>query len=476
MKRILLLLPLILLVPLVLFLYRQIPNDKAPNNISKEAFAPQDQNSPKSPLGSGQILPPAQPLKIQQIAPVKYAIRSLKQDVMEIGTERHSPPKPYLKLNKWEGEVNLKVSIPFNTSETPEEIDGKLRYKGEGVKVDFYPKAPQEITEKDSKGNEQKYTINEEGGVEFDTILEEKPVSNRIIFPIETQNLDFFYQPPLDEENTDPNLTCIPTECKDKDGNIVNFRPENVVGSYAVYHESKQGDYSKMGGKNYMAGKAFHIYRPKVNDSAGNEIWGELNIDEQAGTLTITVDQAWLDNAVYPVIIDPTFGYTTKGATQFADTGDVIRGYIASSTEAGTVTSISVYIKYYNGGATKSALYKDSDKSLQGYTEEWTTTSGWDNWKAFNIISGGSLSAIDYHIVYWKNSTWDYFYYDSATGKYRAQAVNYGTWPDPWNPITSNLAFSIYATYTASATPTPTPTPLPQMDFNGLNMQGVNIN
>lgn len=388
MKPILPIILFFILLSAAVFLLRSKPDSQTPAtlqlNQSNTTAGTSSQTSDVSPSTSdvdfaaiqGPQKPP--PLKIQQIAPVKYAIRSLKQDVIEIGTERHSPPKPYLKLNKWEGEATLKVSIPYNTSETPEEIDGKLRCTGDGVKVDFYPKAPQEITEKDSKGNEHKYTINEEGGVEFDTILDTKPADNKIVFPIETQGLKFYYQPPLTQKEIDEGA----------------FRPENVVGSYAVYHESKQGDYSKMGGKNYMAGKAFHIYRyrPKIIDASGKEIWGELNIEEQAGTLTITIPQDWLDNAVYPVTIDPNFGYETKGGTELG-IGAGIRAFLATGA-AGTVNSVTAYYKQFSIDTPKikHALYTRTGTYTGSYltnsgTEEWTLTASWNNWKTLNIAS-----------------------------------------------------------------------------------------
>lgn len=90
-------------------------------------------------------------------------------------------------------------------------------------------------------------------GYELEVVFYDKPESNKIDFNIETNNLNFFYQPELTEKEIE----------------YGHIRPENVVGSYAVYHKDKTGDYSRIGGKNYRTGKAFHIYRPWVKDNNG---------------------------------------------------------------------------------------------------------------------------------------------------------------------------------------------------------------
>jgi len=215
-------------------------------------------------------------LRIKQVDDNKYVFKSLSNDVIEIGSERHSPPMPYLKINKWDGEVSMKVNVPYVREDYPTETkDNKLVWSDDDYDVKFYPKEPEEIKLLGPDGKDRTFTINDGGGVEVDLVLKEKSASNVFTFPIQTKGLKFYYQPELTQQEIDKGA----------------FRPENVVGSYAVYHESKQGNYEALGGKNYRAGKAFHIYRPKVRDTDGNEIWGELNIDERQGILTITVNQ-----------------------------------------------------------------------------------------------------------------------------------------------------------------------------------------
>jgi len=392
-------------------------------------------------------------LKIRKIGS-SYGFKSLSGDSIEIGEERHSAPQPYLKLNKWDGEVTLKVDIPYAKNGEKSLAQNRLRWVNHKYDVEFYPKEPEEIIEKIA-GIKHSFTINDGGGVEFDVILKEKPDSNIFEFPIEAQGLKFYYQPPLHPAH--------PTWADTNgDGKVDTFRPENVVGSYAVYHESKQGDYTKLGGKNYKTGKVFHIYRPKVTDAEGKEIWGELNIDEKAGILTITISQNWLDNAVYPVTIDPNFGYETVGGS-FGDLmNDVIKGSWFTCPEDGTAQSLSMYISNgWTDEQVKGAIYKKSDNFLVGSTEEKIIlgTPSWSPaWYTFNFFGSPSLSAgEDYFLVGWANKnpsgSFKSIYYDDVTEeKAGYQDKTYGSWPDQWSPTLYKRRFSIYCTYTAAPT------------------------
>ncbi|GAI68440.1 unnamed protein product, partial [marine sediment metagenome] len=150
-----------------------------------------------------------------------------------------------------------------------------------------------------------------EGLFEFDIVLKKKPTTNKIVLDFETQGLKFYYQPGLTPEEIDGGCTS----------------SDNVIGSYAVYHKTQDKLLkTKAEGEKYKCGKAFHIYRPRIVDADGNAIWGELSIDEKLGTLTVTIDPAWLDRATYPVhhAAGLDFGYTTE-----ATFGEVyIGGYI----------------------------------------------------------------------------------------------------------------------------------------------------
>jgi hypothetical protein len=152
-----------------------------------------------------------------------------------------------------------------------------------------------------------------------------------------------YYQPPLTEEDI-------------KAGHV---RPDRVVGSYAIYHEQPQATY--VDGKNYRSGKAFHLYRPELIDANGQRTWAEQKLDTDAGTLTITMDREWLDRAVYPVVVDPTLGYTTQGGSFFGDPDYRDSSHATTGASGGTMSELHAFVK--NGAATeygiKVAVYTD---------------------------------------------------------------------------------------------------------------------
>jgi hypothetical protein len=94
-----------------------------------------------------------------------------------------------------------------------------------------------------------------------------------------------------------------------------NRRPENVVGSYAIYHATKRQHIT--GRTNYRCGKLFHLYRPRATDDHGNQAWGTLT--KFGDRLIVGFDRAWLDGAAYPVTIDPNLGYDSVGATEWTN-------------------------------------------------------------------------------------------------------------------------------------------------------------
>ena len=193
--------------------------------------------------------------------------------------------KPEVSLTKWGGEATLKVSyngLASTTKGSRAFLTDRMEWKEAKKEMHAYPLAATSTME--------------DGGFEIEVILNEKPDTNVFDFTIENaRNLDFFYQPELTAEDI-------------AEG---SFRPDNVVGSYAVYHKFKANH--QVGLTNYATGKAFHIYRPKAIDANGAETWAELLYVD--GVLSVTVPQKFLDDAVYPVRVDPTFGYTTLGAS-----------------------------------------------------------------------------------------------------------------------------------------------------------------
>lgn len=365
----------------------------------------------------------------------------LTEDEIVIGDKQSDKFEPLAKLKRWGEECFIKVAYPTKKKISPvvekeAEIIKKIKWIDINKELHFYPT---------KVGNTDAF--------EFEIILKEKPANNKIVLNIETQGLQYYYQPSLIECEIPPEGGSVSeTEVKDKDGNVILHRPENVVGSYAIYHESKQGDYSKIGGKNYMAGKAFHIYRPKITDAKGNWIWGELNILD--GFLSITINRNWLNNAVYPVIIDPTFGYETQGGSS-SGLSNKIRASKFPCPEAGIGNSISGWVQNINYEAAevvKFALYNSALNKV-GETTEVSVASGFNDKKTINFVANPGLTATNYWIAAWSDTTNMLLRSDSgAANQGLYGVVTYGSWPASLTPDSYFATkYSIYCTYTPTA-------------------------
>jgi hypothetical protein len=126
-------------------------------------------------------------------------------------------------------------------------------------------------------------------------------------------------------------------------------RPPEVVGSYAVYCDQRN---------QYQTGKLLHIYRPIFIDANGVEEYGTLDITDNE--MTVTVNQDWLDNATYPVTLDPTIGYDTMGTANIA--GSVsCRGYVESdryiASEGDAIKELHMGLRTYGSGSISVGVF-----------------------------------------------------------------------------------------------------------------------
>ena len=367
---------------------------------------------------------------------------------------------PGIRLKKWNGEVDLGVAYanvhaPASHATSTDQIE----WKGDKEEVHAYP-----LKAKKASGD---------GDFELEVYLKEKLATNVFEFAVTgAENLDFFYQPPLNEETHGEEIaSCTETQCLDVGGNVVVSRPENIVGSYAVYHKTKKNHAT--GGINYATGKAFHIYRPKAIDANEKEVWGVLSYAN--GLLTVEIPQEFLDNAAYPVRVDPTFGYATLGASSvriadyFSDDNYRV-GHAETTTEAGTLSSIHAGIKsdYLNYTQTVKVMVNRENPSTDSHAEvasvesdiSVTTTA---TFYAFNAASK-YLSTDEYILNIVGDGTdppsgsVTYALYDSTGSRNNYSESFYGTYAsakeNPWTETDSSGSrrYSLYATYTASST------------------------
>lgn len=327
--------------------------------------------------------------------------------------------EPKIEIKRWDN--TTKFSIKPQGIDIIARKDKDLVFEGDKIKFET-PDIDYHFYE----------TTTDEGGYEYELVLKSKPATGTFYSTIESEGLEFYKQLPLTQEQIDEGSS----------------RPENVINSYAVYYSGSPGDYSNLGGYNFRAGKAFHIYRIKAIDADGVEMWCDQNIVGNQHQIVCPFD--WLDKiAKYPVTIDPTFGYTTKGgSTATIDNKEYANKYTGS---VGTLTKISAYLNSTDANSLwKFALYRDSDDVLIAQTSQ--EGSGTIDGLSELNCSNESISSVDYLIsAMGGNSTNNpKIYYDTgATFWYDAYSYT-GTFQNPatWTLQNSgNVKLSIYATY-----------------------------
>jgi len=226
--------------------------------------------------------------------------------------------KPEVKLEKWGDETYIKVWSEEKGDKTATQVGDKVVWHNtdKSKEYNFYPLTPEEAG-------------TENGGFEYEIILNKKPKTNIITLKIETKGLEFYYQPPINEP----------------DG--LGYAYERDIGSYAVYYKKKMNIVlSKKDGEKYKTGKAFQIPKPQMEDANGWKVWGDLHIEN--GILTVTIPQDFLDKAEYPIkhATGLTFGNTSLQTLHAGAAKDYIQGSWFTGV-AGLGVSISSYISQF---------------------------------------------------------------------------------------------------------------------------------
>jgi hypothetical protein len=343
---------------------------------------------------------------------------------IEIGdTKQPGTFYPQVKAMRWDNEVNLSFRLVDGApgvATTVVQAGNVVKWQKGDVEAHFY-----------DRGDSADHP---EGAFELEVLIKRKPASNVVRFSMQTKGLEFLYQPALTQAQIDAGHSC----------------PENVVGSYAVYHATKSGDYSRLGGNNYRTGKVCHIFRPQAVDANGITTWADLNIDAAALTATITVPQAFLDSAAYPVLVDPTFGWSSVGGTQISlGTGYIYAPhYTYTPASNGVIQSITAYASGLSTAA-KFAIYNGS--GLVDYANV-TLPNGW-SWVSGSAVLGGSVgSGTPYILALMSNYANNTLSVDFVSGGENMYYVSsaWGPFPDPitWAQRSGwSYRFSIYATY-----------------------------
>lgn len=182
-------------------------------------------------------------------------------------------------------------------------------------------------------------------------------------------------------------------------------------------------------------------------------IWDEAHNVEGIGyAKTMFFD---VDGKAY--LYEFKFGYTTiggSGETISSATTEYIKGSLFTCPENAEAQSITVALRRLAAGSddAKCAIYKHSDLSLVGVTEEknLNLTTGFQ-WFTFNFTgTKPSLTKdVEYVLVVWADYTASDIilaFTTGATNQAHRQAQTYNSFPDPYVPLHYNYKHSIYCT------------------------------
>lgn len=343
---------------------------------------------------------------------------------VEIGDSKSPDFKPQFKVMRWDNEVNFSLRAKEHDNATVKTEGDKVKYVTPTHEVHLYDKPD----------------ASENGGFEFEWYLPHKPPTNTFYATLQSKGVDFLYQGELTPEEI-------------ADG---NHRPDNVVGSYAVYHATK-GGLNRADGMDYKTGKIAHIYRPQAKDSSGQTAWCAMHI--QDGILSVTVPDSFLEKAVYPVVVDPTFGYTTIGGSQNDVNSIRFRLSRTTAVGGGIITQIAFYMSLNTASAVnlRSAAYgvdgsNDPGSKLGEGSVISVSGIGWQIGSATIKFTAGECY-LGFVNDAGDGTNFAKVYYDSSGERHYSGIVSYtDTWPDPWSGEAGNdtQKWSMYATYTTS--------------------------
>lgn len=262
-----------------------------------------------------------------------------------IGDENSSKFEPSLRIKKWGEESWLSFGQP-----TAKNFQASLAFDRE-LKTEVVQWVDSDADRK-YRFYEKQVEKSEFGSLEFEIHLASAPAEEFIDFPFNASALDMIFQPTLAKIAIDG------SSFQARGGGTMR-RPANVNNSYALYHSSKGNLHSGDGDK-YRTGKAFHLYRFQAVDAKGDLHWLDTKYSPEAGTISIVMDP-WFQTAVYPVVIDPTFGFTSQGgSTDDASSNFIWAKAFANPASSGTLDSISSYVaKAINNTTFNPAIYSD---------------------------------------------------------------------------------------------------------------------
>ncbi len=365
------------------------------------------------------------------------------------------------KLHKWNKEASVEAFLDMVEADTHTFSGNKIELEDSKKKIRVYPIDTRSTA--DFYGDTTDNVQCHDGGLRYDIMYFEKPPTNFFDTRLVCKNTRWSKQPFLTQEDIEQGTSC----------------PINVESSYAIYHVSKKNN-------EYMTGKFGQRYRPIAIDAEGNMAWCDDEVDRLIDPTNIrtTIPQQFLDEAVYPVVIDPDFGYTTIGGT-WSIIASYSKGtpvsFRAGSAWTCPATSTANNIKaYLRSNITDivdcKAFINEKDSGGAGThgqiaTKENLACAAAAHWEEFTLAGEALTAAVVYilNIVGDGNDVSDTYFYqvafdvNGAVASYR-QVHNYAAPVSPWIIAPEGITkdYSIYVNYPF--------VPEPAVEEGGLRM------
>jgi len=293
------------------------------------------------------------------------------------------------------------------------------------------------VISQEISGSTHEYYIDDSGRLKWDKLFYSCPENMRVRFKVcKSVGVSFYYQGELTAEE-------IADGCE---------RPDDIVGSYAVYCDKANN--------NYKTGKLCHIPCPFVIDASGNREWCVMlytEINDTSGWLDITLPAEFMRSADYSVgavRLDPTIGYTTAGASDSGYNFMMVQLRNTTAASSGTLSKIYAYLRNTGTSALcHLGVYNDNSgvpgALLAGPTQ--LTVSNTDiEWLSVN--ASGSISSSGVYYPACKSNVPDgnnnRIGYDSLSGT--NSRYSSGDMVDNPTMSTDTWCYSIYLEYTES--------------------------
>jgi hypothetical protein len=243
-------------------------------------------------------------------------------------------------------------------------------------------------------------------------------------------------------------------------------RPENVVGSYAVYGPASGNlvDPSGTPIRQCTTGKFCHVYRPQLVAANGLKVWCTQHYDPIARQLAVSLPADFVASAQYPLTLDPTFGFTDIGSSGMgmtdaccgvhpsvcyaANAGDRLTGVWIYSTANG-VYGVAPYV--IRNGIVAERVATSTDINAPAEEPGWARGAFFEPGLVLNNATYGlAFGANAYAATVWMDDV-------SPTVASRIGEGGNGPLFNPFgDQVDSTYRFSVYADYVLNLNPTDT--------------------